>query len=108
LALADIDESDLSEFGRRVRAEVVRERRALELQERVGKCPAQAPPGSNGVRSLWFRVMRIYRTLAAWQFQTRMHAELMALDDRTLKDVGLTRADVLTMLMKGRSFGKSD
>lgn len=44
-ALADIDESDLSEFGRRVRAEVLRERRDLEIRQRGSKRPVSLPPG---------------------------------------------------------------
>jgi len=100
LALADIDENDLSEFGRRVRTEVLRERRDRELGKRGSKRPVLPPPVWDGLRALGYRIVNIYRTLTAWQLRARMRAELMALDDRTLKDIGLTRADVLMMLMK--------
>jgi hypothetical protein len=44
LALADIDASDLSEFGRRVRAHVLRERRDRELRNRIETAPLGARP----------------------------------------------------------------
>ena len=36
---------------------------------------------------------RVVATLREWRRRTRARAELAALDDRTLKDIGLTRPD---------------
>ncbi len=98
MALANIDENDLSEFGRQVRRDVLRERRDLELRKRGDRRPVLPPPVSDGIRalgSLGYCIMKIFRTLATWQLRARMRAELLALDDRTLNGIGLTRADVL-------------
>ena len=37
---------------------------------------------------------RIWRTLSLWQERARMRAALARLDDRTLRDIGLSRFDV--------------
>jgi uncharacterized protein YjiS (DUF1127 family) len=47
------------------------------------------------LRIVGHRIATVFKTIAAWHLRARMRAELMALDDRTLKDIGLTRADVL-------------
>ena len=44
--------------------------------------------GASGIFS------RFVATVLAWQARVRARGELAALDDRMLKDIGLTRADV--------------
>ena len=53
-------------------------------------------------RSLVGQVCRFIAMLLLWQERARQRAALAALDDRMLKDVGLTRADV--MLEIGKPF----
>jgi uncharacterized protein YjiS (DUF1127 family) len=53
-----------------------------------------ARPGQrNGVLALGDAWDHTVATLREWRRRTRERAELAQLDDRTLKDIGLTRAD---------------
>lgn len=88
--LADIDPADLSESGRRARAEVLRRLRARKARRR------------GGLRALGRRIRAFAGLLAAWRRHVRTRAILATLDDRTLKDVGLTRADIENVVRAGR------
>lgn len=91
--LADIDPADLSESGRRARAEVLRRLRERKTRRHVG------------LRALGRRIRAFAGLVAAWHRRARMYDQLTALDDRALKDVGLTRADIENIVRGGR---KSD
>lgn len=46
-------------------------------------------------RSLLALLGRAYRVLREWRRRTRSRAELLRLDDRALRDIGITRAEAL-------------
>jgi uncharacterized protein YjiS (DUF1127 family) len=91
--LADIDPADLSESGRRARAEVLRHLRERKARRR------------GGLRALGRRIRALAGLVAAWHCRARMYDQLTALDDRALKDIGLTRADIENVVRAGRKSG---
>ena len=50
--------------------------------------------GSFGPRSLSHGLFRVLETLATWQQRIQERAQLAALDERSLMDLGIDRADV--------------
>jgi uncharacterized protein YjiS (DUF1127 family) len=53
------------------------------------------PPGG-----LWGAINKMTKRLAAHRINRRAEAELMALSDRTLNDIGLPRGTTKSMLME--------
>ncbi len=55
--------------------------------------PTLLAPGTGlpSAHSLW---TRIFTALQKWRYHGRMRRELLTLDDRLLKDIGLTRFEV--------------
>lgn len=53
-----------------------------------------ALPGRDFGRALRRVVLQIINTLHVWQERARQRRELAQLDDRMLRDIGLTRSDV--------------
>ena len=51
------------------------------------------PRQSHAVFALGDAWHHVFASLGEWRRRTRERAELAALDDRTLKDIGLTRPD---------------
>jgi uncharacterized protein YjiS (DUF1127 family) len=51
------------------------------------------PRRSNAIVALNDAASHVVETLGEWRRRTRERAELAALDDRMLKDIGLTRTD---------------
>lgn len=49
---------------------------------------------SRGRRMGWLSVLWILRTIAWWRDRARQRRHLAKLDDRMLRDIGLTRLDV--------------
>ena len=62
--------------------------------------PATHKGGWTPGRILVGQVWRLVATLLRWQERARQRAALAALDDRMLKDIGLTRADVTQEVSK--------
>ena len=50
-------------------------------------------PESDAIGALTDAGRHVVTTVREWRRRSRERAELAALDDRTLKDIGLTRAD---------------
>ena len=55
------------------------------------ECRAQPPAAPARVRAA---LVRAFDLLREWRRRVRSRAELAALDDRMLRDIGLNRADV--------------
>ena len=54
--------------------------------------PVAAP--RDVLRRAWSGVVHFVATLSAWQERARQRRQLMELDDRLLRDIGVSRADV--------------
>ena len=48
------------------------------------------------LRGLGHHLANAVKALIAWQVRSRLRTELLALNDHALKDIGLTRTDVLS------------
>lgn len=54
---------------------------------------ASGPVSFRGEKLIWL-ALRVLAGIASWQQKRRIKAELMALDDRELADIGLARSDI--------------
>ncbi|KAA3628906.1 MAG: DUF1127 domain-containing protein [Proteobacteria bacterium] len=59
------------------------QRTPLDLYRRPGRNP----------RTLTERLFNLWRTLEIWQARARQRRDLLDLDDRLLRDIGINRAD---------------
>lgn len=111
LALYDIEDKDLSEAGRCIRRELVRKRQDAELHKPVSERFRQLPITQESNEAEAYGVQKIYNALMARKHQIRMQEELvtlnpgvlnklMELDDLKLKELGITRIDLILVLMK--------
>jgi uncharacterized protein YjiS (DUF1127 family) len=53
------------------------------------------PAARRASAGMLLRLSRVLDTLAEWQERSRQRRHLMALNDHLLKDIGLSRADVV-------------
>jgi uncharacterized protein YjiS (DUF1127 family) len=72
---------------------------AIPLERRLarGAAPDAAARASQGLRSA---LRRAFAEVREWRRRTRGRAELARLDDRTLRDIGITRVDALFEINK--------
>lgn len=47
----------------------------------------------HGVQTLAERLLNLWRTLEIWQVRARQRRDLLDLDDRLLRDIGINRAE---------------
>jgi uncharacterized protein YjiS (DUF1127 family) len=67
-------------------------RSTMELQSPSGRRPASFTLRSAAALLTW--LFLLFELLAEWQERARRRRHLRALDDRLLRDLGLSRADV--------------
>ena len=71
--------------------------KAISFEATGGRSTRIGPPPS--LRRAWHHGLieampRAFATLSEWRRRSRDRAELAALDDRALRDIGVSRADV--------------
>ena len=71
--------------------------KAISFESTGGRSARIGPPPSR--RRAWYHGLieampRAFSTLSEWRRRSRDRAELAALDDRALRDIGVSRVDV--------------